>query len=239
MKKLSSLNVKLYLDGANIEEMKRASQNELVSGFTTNPTLMRKDGIVDYVGFALKVIKSVPDYPISFEVFSDGLSEMEREARVIATWGKNVFIKIPITNTQGVSTRPLIKKLSKEGMKLNVTAIMTLDQVDIVAESLNDNTEAVVSIFAGRIADTGRDPIPIMKEAKLKLKHLPKAQLLWASPRELLNLFHAEECGCDILTATPDIINKAFLVGKDLNQFSLETVKMFYEDALASKYEIK
>lgn len=239
MKELSSLNIKLYLDGANIEEMKKAAKNQLVSGFTTNPTLMRKDGVIDYVGFAKEVIQKFPSYPISFEVFSDDLVEMEREARVISCWGKNVFIKIPITNTQGVSTEPLIEKLSKEGMKLNVTAIMTLDQVNIVARALTANVEAVVSIFAGRIADTGRDPIPVMKEAKLKLRKLPKAQLLWASPRELLNLFHAEDCGCDILTATPDIINKAALVGKNLDEFSLETVKMFYKDALASKYEIK
>jgi transaldolase len=199
---------------------------------------MRKAGISDYAAFAQEAIKVVGDLPISFEVFSDTFEEMEAEARVIRTWGGNTYVKIPVSNTKGLSSAPLIAKLSKEGIALNVTAILTLDQVREVAAALDPNTPAVVSVFAGRIADTGVDPTPLMAEAVKILAPLPKAELLWASPRELLNVFQAEEVGCQIITATKDVLGKLSLVGKDLTQYSLETVQMFYNDAKAAGYRL-
>ena len=192
----------------------------------------------DEVAFAKKVIAAIPDMPVSFEVFSDDFATMEREAREIASWGGNTYVKIPITNTKGQSAGPLIATLSKEGFSLNVTAMLTLEQVDIVAKAVSPSSRTIVSVFAGRIADTGIDPVPVMTEAIRRLSHLPKAELLWASPREVLNVAQADACGCHIITATPDIIAKLALSGKDLDQYSLETVKMFYDDARAAGYKL-
>jgi transaldolase len=217
-----------------IEEYKKG----IVSGFTTNPTLMKKAGVTSYEDFAKATLKAIPDLPISFEVFSDDLPSMEREARKIGSWGHNVYIKIPVTNTKGESTALLVKKLSHDGLKLNVTAILTLQQVKTVATALSSDTPSIISIFAGRIADTGVDPIPIIKASVKILKANPKAELLWASTRELLNLIQAESCGCHIITITNDILKKVPLVGKDLNQLSLETVQMFYSDAQSAGYKI-
>jgi transaldolase len=236
--KVGSREVKLFQDGADLEAMIAAKRRNVVAGFTTNPTLMRKAGIVDYKAFALKVIAAIPDLPISFEVFSDDFETMEREAREIASWGGDTYVKLPITNTKSESAEPLIRKLSKEGFSLNVTAILTLDQVRVVADAADLKARTIVSIFAGRIADTGVDPVPLMTQAAKMLKGLPKAELLWASPREVLNVVQAAECGCHIITATPDIIAKTPLFGKDLNQYSLETVKMFYDDARAAGFKL-
>ena len=199
---------------------------------------MKKSGVKSYEEFAWAALKAIQDLPISFEVFSDDLPGMEREARIIGSWGNNVYIKIPVTNTKGESTAPLVKKLSLDGLKLNVTAILTVDQVKTVAKVLSPTTPSIVSVFAGRIADTGTDPMPIMKESVKILKSNPKAELLWASTRELLNLIQAESCGCHIITITNDILKKVPLVGKDLTQLSLETVQMFYSDAQSAGYKI-
>jgi transaldolase len=238
MSGLPQFKIKLYADGADLNGMIEEYKKGIASGFTTNPTLMKKAGVKSYEEFAKAALKAIPDLPISFEVFSDDLSGMEREARKIAGWGKNVYIKIPVTNTKGESTAPLVKKLSHDGLKLNVTAILTLDQVKTVAKALSPDTPSIVSIFAGRIADTGRDPMPIMKDAVKVLKPLPKAELLWASTRELLNLVQAESSGCHIITITNDILKKVPQVGKDLSLLSLETVQMFYSDAQSAGYKI-
>ena len=230
--------VKLFQDGAELSAMIAASRKGDVSGFTTNPTLMRKAGVTDYKAFALKAIEAIPDLPISFEVFSDDFDTMEREAREIASWGGDTYMKIPITNTKGESAGPLVHKLSKEGFSLNVTAILTLDQVETVAAAVDPSSRTIVSVFAGRIADTGIDPVPVMSQAVKILKKLPKAELLWASPREVLNVVQASQCGCHIITATPDIIAKIALLGKDLRKYSLETVKMFYDDAHAAGFKL-
>ena len=232
------LRIKLFQDGADLGAMVAARRKGLVSGFTTNPTLMRKAGVTDYKAFALSVIKEIPDLPISFEVFSDDFATMEREAHEIASWGGDTYVKIPITNTKGESAGPLIRKLSAERFSLNVTAMLTLDQVETVAAAADPAARTIVSVFAGRIADAGVDPVPIMAKSVEILKPLPKAELLWASPREVLNVVQAEQCGCHIITATPDIIAKIQLLGKDLGQYSLETVKMFYDDAHAAGYKL-
>jgi transaldolase len=215
-----------------------AKKRGLVSGFTTNPTLMRKAGVTDYKAFALKAIAAIGNLPISFEVFSDDFDTMEREAREIANWGGDTYVKIPISNTKGESAAPLIRRLSGEGFSLNVTAILTLDQVEEVAAVAHKDARAIVSVFAGRVADTGIDPIPLMTKSVAALKHLPKAELLWASPREVLNVIQADECGCHIITATPDVVAKIELFGKDHRQYSLETVRMFYEDARAAGFKL-
>jgi len=238
MSGLPGFKIKLYADGADLNGMIEEYKKGIASGFTTNPTLMKKAGVKSYEEFAKAALKAIPDLPISFEVFSDDLPGMEREARKIAGWGKNVYIKIPVTNTKGESTAPLVKKLSHDGLHLNVTAILTLDQVKTVAKALSPDTPSIVSVFAGRIADTGRDPVPIMRDAVNVLKPLPKAELLWASTRELLNLVQAESCGCHIITITNDILKKVPQVGKDLSQLSLETVQMFYSDAQSAGYKI-
>jgi transaldolase len=238
MNKLTNFKVKLFADGADKGGMLDMYKNPMVKGFTTNPTLMRKAGIIDYKAFAFDMLREIPDRSISFEVFADEFDEMEEQAHQIASWGSNVMVKIPITNTRGESACPLIKKLSAAGIPLNVTAILTLEQVKEVAANLSPNTPAIVSVFAGRIADTGVDPVPLMTEALILLKHLPAAELLWASPRELLNVIQANEIGCHIITATNDILNKLHLLGKDLNEYSLDTVKMFYKDAQAAGYSI-
>ena len=230
--------IKLYADGADLAGMVEEYKKGIVSGFTTNPTLMKKAGVTSYEEFAKAALVAIPDLPISFEVFSDDFPGMEREARKIGSWGDNVYIKIPVTNTKGESTALLVKKLSHDGLKLNVTAILTIDQVKTVAKALSPDTPSIVSVFAGRIADTGVDPIPIMKESVKILKVNPRAELLWASTRELLNLVQAESCGCHIITITNDILKKVSMVGKDLSELSLETVQMFYSDAQSAGYRI-
>lgn len=230
--------IKIYADGANIEEMEKAYKSETIKGFTTNPSLMKKAGIQHYETFAKEVVKKIPDRSISFEVFADDFITMGLEAAKIASWGENVYIKIPITNSQGKSSIPLINSLSKKGYSLNVTAILTLDQVRETVKAFEPGTENIVSVFAGRIADSGVDPMPIMKEASRICKEKEGTELLWASPREVLNIFQAEECGCDIITCTPAILNKLAGVGKSLNQISLETVQMFTEDVKKLGYSI-
>jgi len=224
-------SIKLFGDGADIEEMTRISREGVVKGFTTNPLLLRKAGVCDYKTHALKLLSEIKELPISFEVFSDEFDTMEREAKEIAGWGKNVYVKIPIMNSRGESSLPLIRKLSSEGLVINVTAVMTLKQVGEIAAVLSPFVKSIVSIFAGRIADTGRDPVPIMRRAVAILKINPKAELLWASPRELLNIFQAESSGCHIITLGADLLRKLPLIGKDLHEFSLDTVRMFYENA--------
>ena len=237
-KGINGLSIKLFADGADLKGMVEEYNRGIVSGFTTNPTLMRKAGVENYEKFAKTVIKEIPDLPLSFEVFSDNLSGMERDAKKISAWGKNVFIKIPVTNTKGESTSSLVKKLSSDGLKLNVTAILTIDQVRTVAEVLSPDTPSIVSVFAGRIADTGVDPVPIIKEGVRALSSLPKTELLWASTRELLNLFQAESCGCNIITIPNDILKKLTMIGKDLTTLSLDTVKIFHEDAMNAGYSL-
>lgn len=229
-KKLEELHIKIFADGAEKASMIELSKSPLIKGLTTNPTLMCKAGITDYAGFAKEVLAEVTDKPISFEVFSDEFDEMERQARLIASWGSNVYVKIPITNTKQEPSYELIKRLSQDGIKLNVTAVFTLSQVQKTRDALRADVPAVISVFAGRIADTGVDPIPLMKEAKALLAENPNFELLWASPRELLNIYHAEEAGADIITVTPDVLKKAANIGLDLEEFSLQTVAMFYND---------
>ena len=231
MKSIKELKIKIYADGADVKSMKQAYQEGIVKGFTTNPTLMRQAGVADYESFGKAVLAEIKALPVSFEVLSDDFKEMEREARKIYSWGDNVYIKIPITNTKGESSVPLIEKLSSDGLSLNVTAIFSLDQVRAVSEVLSNDSKSVVSIFAGRIADTGRDPIPYMKESVSIFKAKPNVEILWASPREFLNIFQADECGCHIITVTNDNFKKIPLIGKNLAEFSLETVEMFYRDA--------
>ncbi len=235
---IRKLNIKLFADGADLAGIKEMSVNPKIKGFTTNPTLMRKAGVVDYKKFAHQVLDIITDRPVSFEVFADDFNVMEKQAIEIASWGKNVNVKIPITNTKGRSSEKLIERLSRIGIKLNITALLTLEQVRIVTEHLTPETPAFISVFAGRIADTGLDPMPIMAEAVRIMKAKPKAELIWASPRELLNVFQADSVGCHIITGTNDILKKLSLVGKDLGSYSLDTVKMFYNDAEAAGYSI-
>jgi len=230
--------IKIFADGADKKSILELFKKPWIRGFTTNPTLMKKAGITNYQSFAKDILKTVKTKPISFEVFSDDFSEMERQAKLIASWGKNVYIKIPITNTKGKSSFGLIKKLTSENIKLNITAVFTLEQIKHILPALSKRTPVVISVFAGRIADTGKDPMPIMKSAKKLLKQYPKAELLWASPREFLNIFQAEQTGCNIITVQPDILAKSALVGKSLKAFSLETVQMFYNDAKAAGYKL-
>ena len=232
------LKVKIFADGANLDEIRKLASNPNVKGFTTNPTLMRKAGIIDYEAFGREVLAAVPDFPVSLEVFADDLPSMLAQGLAIASWGKNVNVKVPVTNTKGEFTGSVIKELAKAKVVLNITAIMTLQQVKDVAACLNPDITAIISVFAGRIADTGLDPIPLMVQCRDALKHLPKAELLWASPRELLNIFQADEMGCHIITVTNDVLAKLALRGKDLQQYSLETVQMFYRDATAAGYKI-
>ncbi len=235
---IKQLKVKLFADGADLAGMKEMAANPLVKGFTTNPTLMRKAGIADYKSFAREVLQAIPERPVSFEVFADEFDEMEAQAHEIASWGRNVNVKIPVTNTRKQFSGPLIERLSRAGIALNVTAVMTVDQVERITERLDATSPAIISVFAGRIADTGRDPMPIMQKAVQIMQAKPKAELIWASPRELLNVFQADAVGCHIITATNDILKKLPLVGKDLDGYSLETVEMFYRDAKAAGYSI-
>jgi len=235
---MRNLGIKLFADGADKASMVEMYKDPKISGFTTNPTLMRKSGVTDFEGFARDVLKTITAKPISFEVFSDEFTEMEQQARKIATWGKNVYVKIPITNTKRESSVPLIQRLSKEGIKVNVTAMMTAGQVKEVLPALANGPAAYVSIFAGRVADAGTDPLPIMKEAMEMLKKHPHVELIWASPREIYNVVQAADIGCHIITVTNDILKKLPTLGKDLSDFSLDTVKMFYDDAHAAGYKI-
>ncbi len=228
----------MFADGADIEEIRKLRQNLKVSGFTTNPTLLAKSGVMDYPGFAKEAAEIAFPYPISFEVFSDDLEEMYEQAKKIYTWGKNVYVKIPVTNTKGISTGSLISKLADEGVSLNVTALMTVNQVKEVCSNLRSEVPSVVSVFAGRIADAGIDPIPVMSESLKITNNLDKCELLWASPREILNLIQAESVGCQIITMTPDLWKKMDNLGINLDDFSLATVKMFYDDAVKSNLKI-
>jgi transaldolase len=239
MSRIADLNVKIFADGADFDGMLKMAHNPLIQGFTTNPTLMRKAGVSDYETFARRVLAAITDRPVSFEVFADDFPSMAEQARAIATWGPNVNVKIPVSTTKGQSSNELIRALSSEGVTLNITAIFTLDQVRGVAGALDPSTPAIVSVFAGRIADTGVDPIPHMRACKEILASRPKAELLWASTRELLNIFHAEEAGCDIVTVPNEFLAKLDLVDKDLSEYSRETVQLFYKDATAAAYQIK
>jgi transaldolase len=235
---LSTLRTKIFADGAELDGMLALSRQPHIKGFTTNPTLMRKAGVADYRAFAHEVLAAIPDRPISFEVFSDAFEEMERQAHEIATWGEHVYVKIPVTNTSRAVAYDLIHRLSHAGVKVNVTAVMTLKQVRDVVSALKGGAPSNVSVFAGRIADTGRDPVPLMSEAIDILRDEPNAELIWASPRELLNIFQADAIGCHIITVTHDILKKLPLVGKSLDDYSLDTVKMFHDDARAAGFSL-
>jgi transaldolase len=235
---VNSLSVRVFADGADIASIRKLADDPLISGFTTNPTLMRKAGVDDYEQFAHELLECVTDRPISFEVFSDEFGEMGRQARRIASWADNVYVKIPITNTEGTSSLDLAHRLTKEGVKINITALLTNQQVDRAADALDGGGPAFVSIFAGRIADTGRDPEPIMMRALDTLRPLPDARLIWASPREVLNIVQADRIGCHIITVTHDLLAKIGLFGRDLTEFSLETVRMFHGDAAAAGYTL-
>ena len=237
MKSLSELRVQIFADGADKASMLEMYRQPYIKGFTTNPTLMRANGVTDYQGFARDLLATIQDRPISFEVFADDEPEMEEQARHIAAWGKNVFVKVPVMNTKGVATYDLIRSLSSESIQLNVTALLTLEQVRSVCNALQGSAPAYISVFAGRIADTGRDPVTIMREA-VAMVNDANAKLMWASPRELLNVFQADEIGCHVITATTDILKKLPLVGKDLHEFSQETVQMFRRDAVKSGFSL-
>lgn len=238
MNRVETLKVKIFGDGADKESLLALYATSYIKGFTTNPTLMRKAGVTDYAAFAQDILKVIRDRPISFEVFSDEFDQMEQQARVIASWGDNVYVKIPITNTRRESAFDLLRCLAQQGISVNVTALMTLEQVRLATQALAGGPPACISVFAGRIADTGRDPVPVMETALEMLNPHPNLELIWASPRELLNIFQAEAIGCHIITVTPDILKKLEFVGKDLDDFSLDTVKMFYRDAHAAGYNI-
>jgi len=238
MKKVEDLKVKIFADGADKSAMLEMYQKPFIKGLTTNPTLMNKAGIRDYRAFCKDILLSIKDKPISFEVFSDDFEEMERQALEIASWGNNVYVKIPITNTKSETCYALVKKLAKKKVKLNVTALMTIDQVSHVVASLDTSVPSYISIFAGRVADTGRDPLPIMSEALSLISANPLSELIWASPRELLNIFQADDIGCHVITVTNDILKKLSLVGYDLDKYSLDTVKMFYKDAINARFKL-
>jgi transaldolase len=235
---LETLRVRIFADGADTRGMLEMSRLPYIAGFTTNPTLMRKAAIADYRAFAREVLAEITDRPISFEVFSDEFREMERQAHEIASWGPNVYVKVPVTNTRREPACALIRTLAAAGVQLNVTAVMTLSQVREIAGALAGGPPAFVSVFAGRIADTGRDPVPLMAAAVELLRPYPNEQMIWASPREVLNLFHADAVGCDVITMTNDLLKKLTLVGKDLSDFSLETVQMFHDDAARAGYSL-
>ena len=239
MKSVSELKVQIFADGADKASMLELYRQPYIKGFTTNPTLMRKAGVTDYERFAREILRSIPDRPISFEVFADDEIDMERQARKIARWAANVYVKIPVTNTRREPMYNLIRRLSADGIQVNATAVLALDQVGQIAEALRGGAPSYISVFAGRVADTGRDPIPLMKSALELMAPEPKTQLVWASPRELLNIFQADEIGCHIITVTSDVLKKISLVGKDLHEYSLETVRMFHNDAAHSKFTLE
>ena len=235
---INSLKIHIFADGAEKSSMLLLSKKPFIKGFTTNPTLMHKGGVSDYKAFAKEIVEAIPDKSISFEVFSDDFSEMERQAQLIASWGEHVYVKIPITNTKGESSLPLVKRLASRGIKVNVTAILTLQQVQATAKALSPKTASIVSVFAGRVADTGRDPVPLMKKAKALLAKNKKAELLWASTREVHNIAQAEKVGCHIITVPNDILKKLEKWGYDVEKLSLDTVKMFYEDGKQAGYRL-
>jgi transaldolase len=232
------LRIKVFADGADLEGIRQAALNPLISGFTTNPTLMRKAGVDDYERFGREVLAVVPDLPISFEVFSDDPEEMVEQALKLASWGDNVYVKVPVTNTEGRSSAELVRHLSGEGVKLNVTALLTVDQVVEMADVLRGGPASYISVFAGRIADTGRDPVPLMAAALAVVRTVTACELIWASPREVLNIVQADQIGCDVITVTNDLLAKVSLFGKDLRAYSLDTVRMFREDAVRAGYQI-
>ena len=238
MKKIEDLKIKIFSDGADKKEMLDMNSKTFIKGFTTNPSLMKKTGIKNYEAFAKDILSIIKEKPISFEVFSDDFDEMERQAMKIASWANNVYVKIPITNTKKQNSAKLIKRLSEKKVKLNITAIMTLDQVKTVVKILDKKIPNIISVFAGRIADTGRDPIPIMKDCLNEMKNYPNSELLWASSRELLNIIQSDDIGCHIITVTNDIINKLELINFDLEEYSLNTVKTFYKDASEANFKI-
>lgn len=235
----SSLKIKIFADGADLANIRELAVRPFVTGFTTNPTLMRQAGVADYEAFGRAVLAAVPDRPVSLEVFADDFGSMIAQARAIASWGSNAVVKIPVSNTKGEFSGPVIQRLAGAGIVLNVTAVMTVEQVAAVARCLDSGVPAIISVFAGRIADTGRDPVPHMKRCLEVLAERPRAELLWASPRELLNIFQADAIGCDIITVTRDLLAKLALVGKDLDEYSLDTVRMFHRDATAAGYAIR
>jgi transaldolase len=229
-------NVKIFADGADLDTILELAARPGIAGFTTNPTLMRQSGVTDYEGFARKLLEHITDRPVSFEVFADEHGEMIRQARLIASWGSNVYVKIPVTDTKGTSTAAVVRELAASGVRLNVTALMTVPQVEAASAALADGPAAIISVFAGRIADTGRDPVPIMRAALQAMTPYPQLELLWASPREILNVRQADEIGVHIITVTSDLLKKLGLLGRDLEEFSLETVRMFHSDATAAGY---
>jgi transaldolase len=235
---LNELHIQVFADGADRDAMLELAAQPHIAGLTTNPTLMRKAGITDYRAFALSVLSEIKEKPISFEVFSDDFREMERQAHEIASWGENVFVKIPVTNTRAESSAKLIRRLARAGVKQNVTALMTFEQVTEVSAALGGDTPAFISVFAGRIADTGRDPIPIMEASVRTLGPFHNQRLIWASPREVLNIFQADQIGCHVITVTHDLLKKLGELGKDLSQYSLETVQMFHNDAQAAGFTL-
>ena len=238
MKKIEDLKVQIFADGADKAGMLEMYAKPYIKGLTTNPTLMKKVGISDYRAFCKDILTIIKDKPLSFEVFSDDFAEMERQALEIASWSENVYVKIPVTNTKQETCYALVKKLAAQKVKLNVTALMTLAQVRDVVTALDPNVPSYVSVFAGRVADTGVDPVPMMAAAVEMLKVAPAAELIWASPRELLNIFQADDVGCQVITVTNDILRKLSLIGYDLDQYSLDTVKMFYNDAVIAGFKL-
>jgi transaldolase len=236
---LSTMTTKIFADGADLESLLRLAEQPHIRGFTTNPTLMRKAGVSDYASFARSVLERITDRPISFEVFSDDADGMRRQAREIASWGPNVYVKIPVTNTRGLPMTDLVRELSESGVQVNVTALMTLPQVVRIAAALRDGAPSNISVFAGRVADTGRDPVPMMTEALAAMADAPRAELIWASPREVLNIVQADQIGCHIITVTHDLLAKLHLLGKNLDEYSLDTVKMFHDDAASAGFALE
>jgi transaldolase len=235
---LSELAVKIFADGADLDGILSLAENPRISGFTTNPTLMWKAGLTDYQDFAQRLLERITSHPISFEVFADDADEMRRQARLINSWGENVYVKIPVTTTSGESMAPLVRELSEAGVKVNVTALFTTAQVELIAAAVSEGAPSYVSVFAGRIADAGVDPLPIMAKAVDLLVEAPRAELIWASPREILNVVQADQVGCHIITLTHDLLQKLDSIGKDLDQFSLETVQMFHRDAKTAGFTL-
>ena len=235
---ITSFRVKIFADGADRSSILELADNPWIRGFTTNPTLMRKAGITDYESFGRSLARAIPERPFSFEVLSDDFNEMEQQALTIATWGDNVYVKIPITDTRGRSSQALVRRLAQHGVKVNVNALMTLDQVDAAVSSLRDGPASCISIFAGRVADAGIDPLPILCGALLRMRNHPQIELIWASPRELFNIVQADNIGCHIITVTHDLLKKLSMLGRDLDDFSLDTVRMFYEDARAAGFSL-
>lgn len=233
-----SLRTRVFADGAHLDEMLTLARDPMIAGFTTNPTLMRKSGVTDYRAFARTVLDACADKPVSFEVLSDDFEEMERQARTIASWADNVYVKVPITNTRRETSAKLIERLSGDGVKVNVTAIMTLGQVRVAADAMESSPGGIVSVFAGRVADSGRDPVPLMSAALALLEDHPRLELLWASPREVLNVVQADQVGCHIITVTKELLSKLQLLGRDLEQFSVDTVTMFHSDAMAAGLQL-